>query len=149
LGWFYMTSAIGTGASRVLFGKVVDRRGPDIVLIPALAFYAICILLISFSTSTGYLIVLGIPYGLANGAIGPPLNSLMFNRCSPNRRGTVFAAYAMAMDVGISVGAPALGLVADYISFDSVYWLSSALLGVALLIYIFHVSDRCYKRRQQ
>jgi MFS family permease len=147
IGWFFFTSAGGIMLSRLVLGRVVDRRGPDIVVIPGITIVALCLFLIPLAPSLPLLVCLGLPYGLANGAVGPNIQATMFKRCSPKRRGTVSAAYSMAIDVGITLGAPVLGKVADLADFTWVYWLSAASVVVALFVYIFFVSERMYRKR--
>ena len=148
LGWFFFTSAAGVAAARLLFGKIADKRGPDIIIIPGIILIAISLLLIPFSPSILFLILLGAPYGLATGAVSPPLSALMFKRCSAKRRGTASAAFTMAIDAGVAIGAPVMGLIADNISFDWVFRIASALAIIALLIYICNVSEKSHARRQ-
>ena len=142
LGWFFFASAAGVLLSRVFFGRIADRRGADVIIIPGFVLIVACLVAISFISSLPVFILLGLPYGIASGAIGPNINALMFKRCSPKRRGTVAAAYSMAIDVGITLGAPILGWVADLSGFRLVYLLSAALAAIALVIYIFYVSDK-------
>jgi len=141
LGWFFLASASGIAAARIFFGKIADRYGPDVLIMPGLAAIALFMFVIPFAKSSMFLIYLGLPYGLANGSVAPSINALMFRRCSPKRRGGVVAAYTMAIDIGFTFGAPIMGLIADHINFDLVYRLSSAMVIVALLVYTFFVSD--------
>jgi predicted MFS family arabinose efflux permease len=53
----------------------------------------------------------------------------------------------MAIDAGVAIGAPVMGLIADNISFDWAYRIASALAIVALLIYICNVSEKSHARR--
>ena len=147
LGFYFFVNAGGVFASRMIFGRIVDRRGGDIVIIPGLIVIASCLAIIPIVPSLPFLICMALPYGLASGAVGPALNSAMFKRCSPKRRGAVSATYFVAVDIGITVGTPIMGLIADYIGFNWVYWLSSAIVCVAFLLYILIGSDKNYERR--
>ena len=147
LGWYYFVNAGGVMISRLFFGKLVDKRGGDIVIIPSLIVIASCLALIPLAPSLPLLICIALPYGLASGASGPAMNAAMFKRCSPKRRGAVSAAYFVAIDIGISLGTPIMGLIADAVDFRYVYWLSAAIVGAAILIYIFFASDKRYARK--
>jgi len=149
IGWFFFASAAGIIIARLLFGKIVDKRGPDIIVIPGILIVAFCLFSIPLMPSLPVLIFLGLPYGIANGAVSPNIQATMFKRCSPKRRGTVSAAFAMAVDIGFTVGAPVLGWVADLAGFIWVYRLSAASVVAALLVFIFLVSDKRYIRRNQ
>ena len=147
LGWFFFASAGGVLIARLMFGRIVDRRGFDIVMIPGFITLALSLFAIPFAPSVIYVILLGFPYGLATGAIGPPVNTMMFKRTSPKRRGSASAAFNMSGDLGITLGAPTMGLIADYIRFDWVYWFAAALAIVGLLIYVLFVSDKRYNKK--
>ena len=147
LGWFFLVSAGGLLISRLLFGRVVDRRGGDVVIIPGLIVIAVSIFAIPFAPSLPVLICIALPYGIATGAVGPSLNTAMFNRCSPKRRGSVSAAYFASVDIGITLGAPMLGWLADHSNFDWVYRASAIIVGATVLIYIFFASDKRYHNR--
>ena len=147
LGIYFFINAAGVMASRIIFGRIVDRRGGDIVIIPGMILTAVCLAAIPFAPSLPILICIALPYGIATGAVTPSLNSIMFKRCSPKRRGAVAAAYYVAIDIGISVGTPLMGFIADFIDFSWVYWLSSILVGSAALIFILLGTDMRYKRK--
>jgi len=145
LGWFFFVSAGGILLSRLLFGRVVDKRGGDVIVIPGLIATAASLAVVPLVPSLPYLILLALPYGVASGVIGPSINAAMFKRCSPGRRGSVSAAYFAAVDVGITLGAPVMGWIADSAGFFWVYLLSAIVLGLAFLIYVFFVSDKRYR----
>ena len=147
LGSFFLVSAAGLLVARLFFGKIVDRRGGDVVVIPGLIITALVLFTIPLMPSLPLLICVAFPYGMASGAVSPSLNSTMFKRCSPKRRGTVSAAYYASVDIGITLGAPVLGWLADRTSFTWVYWSASAVVVAAFLLHIFFVSDKQFKRR--
>jgi len=147
IGWFFFASAAGVMISRLFCGKIVDRRGADVVVIPGFLVLATAFFIIPLMPSLPFLVCIGLPYGIAVGAVNPSLNAIMFKRSSPKRRGTASAAFYLSIDVGIMAGAPVMGLIADTFSFTWVYWLSSVSIIVALLLYILIVSEKRYQRR--
>ncbi|NLT14713.1 MAG: MFS transporter [Clostridiales bacterium] len=136
IGLFFTISAAGMLSSRLLFGKVADRRGADIVVIPALAAIIPCLALIPFAPSRFYLFVLAFPLGLAQGIVCPAVNSMMFQRCSPKRRGSASAAYFAAIDLGYGIGAFLFGIVAEKLGFNFVWWGSALFALMAFVIYL-------------
>ena len=147
MGWFFLASAGGLLLARLVIGRIVDRRGGDLVMIPGLIVTIAALFAIPFAPSLPHLICLALPYGIATGAVVPTINAVMFKRCSPKRRGTVSAAYFASIDIGITLGAPVMGWIADRAGFSWVYWLSATVVGLAALIFIFFVSDRHFSRR--
>ena len=145
IGLFFFVSAAGVLLSRLVCGKVVDKRGADVIVIPGLLVMAACLAMIPIAPSLPLLICVALPYGIASGAVGPAFNATMFKRSSPNRRGAVSAAYYVAVDVGITLGTPVMGLIADYVKFEWVYWISAVAVCLAFLLYLRFGSDRRYQ----
>ncbi len=142
IGLFFTFVAVGLFLSRMLFGKLTDKRGPDIVVIPGMVGIIICMALIPHVKSTGFLFALALPLGLANGAVFPSINSLIFLRCSVKRRGTASAAYFAAIDIGFMIGGFAFGFIADSFGYSFVYWSAAVLTGIALLLYLKTVAKK-------
>ena len=147
LGFFFMVSAGGVLLSRLIISRVIDKRGSDVVIIPAMIVVMLCLFTIPLVPSLPYLICVALPYGIATGIFNPALNTMMFRRCSPKRRGAVSAAYNLSVDVGITLGAPLLGLVADHMSFNWVFWLAAITVCAAFLFFVFFASDKRYAAR--
>ena len=147
VGLYFTFSAIGIFISRFLFSRIADRRGSDLIVIPGVIVTGICLAIIPFTRSLTALVFVAFPLGIAQGAAMPTMQSIMFKRCSAQRRGTASAAYFAAVDIGISIGAPILGLVADATSYYIVYFIASAAMFVALIIYIVLASDKVFRAK--
>jgi MFS family permease len=135
IGLFFTISAFGLFASRVLLGKITDRHGPNIVVMPGIALLAICLALIPFIGSRAYLLCIAFPLGLAQGAVGPTINAIMFMQCSPQRRGTASAAYFSSIDIGYAIGSIGFGVIAAKFGYYVVYLGSMLFAVMALLLY--------------
>lgn len=146
IGLYFTFVAVGMLVSRMLFGRLMDKSGPDRIVIPGIIGIAICTALVPFVHSTVFLFALGIPVGLCNGAVFPSINSMLFLRCSPQRRGTASAAYFAAIDIGFMIGGPVFGFVAQYLSYSVVYWTASGLTVIALFLYLKAVAEKKERR---
>lgn len=142
IGLFFTFSAVGLLISRLLFGRLTDRRGPDIVVIPGIIGIIACMTVIPFVRTPAYLFALGLPLGLFNGAVFPSMNSMIFSRCSPQRRGTASAAYFAAIDIGFMIGGTVFGFVADSFGYSVLYWAAAVLSLIALLLYMKTVAGK-------
>jgi MFS family permease len=142
IGLYYTFSAVGLFISRILFGRLTDRRGPDIVVIPGMIATAVGLMIIPFIHNPWPLFILGLPMGLAQGAVCPSINALIFLRCSPQRRGTASGAYFAAIDVGFAIGGIVFGVVSDIIGYSFVYWTAAVLTVIALALYIAKVAQK-------
>ena len=142
IGLYFTVNAVGLFVSRLLFGKLADRRGPDIVVIPGMIGLIICVAAIPFVHTPTLLYVLALPIGLASGAVFPSINSLMFLRCSQQRRGTASAAYFASIDIGLAIGGVIFGIVAMKFNYSAVYWSAAVLTAIALVLYLKAVAEK-------
>jgi len=145
IGLFFTLNAAGVFLSRLFIGKVADRKGEDIIVIPGLIVFAICFALIPLANSLPYLIIIGLPLGLVQGAVTPVLNTMMFKRCSAKRRGTVSAAYFASIDIGYAIGSIIYGFVAVELSYYFVYWGATVFTMISLIAYLLGI----VKKREQ
>ena len=133
IGLFFTINSVGLFLSRITVGKIADRKGEDIIVIPSLIASAVFLGLIPLAESSLYLFIIAMPLGFAQGAVFPAMNTLIFKKCSPQRRGTASAAFSSSIDIGI--GLPWLCHVADVFNYN--YLLGCyAILGIALAVYI-------------
>lgn len=146
-GLYFTVSAFGIFVSRIIFGRVADKRGSDIVIIPGLLLMALGMAILPFVSNLTGLILMAIPLGFAQGMAMPTFNSMLFTRCSPARRGTANGAFFAAVDVGFAVGGPMLGALADARDFRFVFWASAILMALALVLYIMISSDKRFLRK--
>jgi MFS family permease len=142
IGLFFTVSAAGMFLSRIFLGRVADRRGADIIVIPSLSAVVLCVALIPLVRTSVILYILGFPLGLAQGAFCPALNTMMFQRCSAKRRGAAAAAYFSCIDIGMAAGALVFGFVADEFGFSVVYWSAAAFAAAAAAIYLLFLRGK-------
>lgn len=147
VGMYFTVSAAGVLVSRFLLGRIVDRRGADVVVLPGLVVMTLSLVLLGYVRSLPALLVLAFPNGLAQGAVSPTMNSLLFRRCSPQRRGTASAAFFAAIDIGFTIGPILLGLVAEKLGYTHLYWLAGVFTALAFVFYLLFASDRATEKR--
>jgi MFS family permease len=146
-GWYFTASAIGMFISRLTFGKVVDRHGSDIVIIPGFIAMTVFIALIPFANSLLTFIAIGFPFGFVQGAVIPTFNSMVFQRTSPQRRGRASGAFFTAIDIAFATGGPVLGALSYWHGLRYIYWFGAILFVLALILYILIASDKRHNAR--
>ncbi len=142
IGLFFTFSAVGMFLSRALLGKVADRRGADILVIPSLIVLVFSYAAIPFVYKAGWLFALGLPIGLAQGAICPAVNTLMFRRCTRQRRGTAAAAFFSSIDLGFGFGALAFGVIEEYLGYNLLFWIAALFAAAAAVIYLASLTKK-------
>jgi MFS family permease len=97
---------------RLAFGNLADRLGRARVGGAALAFYAL-VVACTAGLSQGYLIVVGLGFGLAHGAFYPSLNALALETAARTERGRVGAYFNAAFNGGVLLVTFCFGQVAQ------------------------------------
>jgi MFS family permease len=142
IGLFYTISAACLFASRFVYAKLMDKRGPEVLVVPGILCLAACIFAIPFIESELPLYIIAVPLGFANGAVYPSINAMLFLRCSPQRRGTASAAYFASIDIGFALGGVAFGLIAGSLGYNAVYYVASGLTAAALLLFVKAIAKK-------
>ena len=141
-GVYFAVNAAGVFLSRLVVGKIADKRGSDIIIIPGMAVMIVCVALFPIIKSVTALAAFALPLGLAQGAVMPTFNSMLFRRCSPARRGSASSAYYVGIDTGFAIGAPLLGAFADAFDYRYIFWVGAVFIALALLLYLLAASDK-------
>lgn len=82
-----------------------------------------------------FLYIGAIFYGLGFGTIQPALQASAINTTPPEKRGMANATFFSAFDLGVGLGAMTFGLVAEFIGYSSIYWISATSATLALGLY--------------
>jgi predicted MFS family arabinose efflux permease len=70
------------------------------------------------------------------------MNTMMFERCSPQRRGTASAAFFASVDIGLGIGSIIFGIIAAY-SYSCLYWGAMVCSVAALIVYCSGIVKKC------
>jgi MFS family permease len=111
---------------RLAFGNLADRLGRARVGGAALACYAL-VVACTAGLSQGYLIVVGLGFGLAHGAFYPSLNALALEKAERSERGTVGAYFNAAFNGGVLLVTYCFGQVAQAYGYRIVFLLVAVL----------------------
>ena len=136
-GMFFTASALSVAAARLTVGKIHNRFGSAVVLVPGFILFIISLLLIFSATNLMLLIIAGICYGLGIGVMVPEVNTLAILAAEKENRGLANSTVFMAMDLGMALGAVSLGIFADCNGFASIFLLCAGVVFATLLAYLF------------
>ena len=122
--------------TRPFIGRLFDRRGHRLIILPGTLFMALGLIALSLTESTPMLVVASLLYGLGYGAVQPSLQTLAVNRCPPERKAAANGLFMSAIDLGYIVGAVLLGYVAGRIGYASMYLYSTLALLAFVAVYL-------------
>jgi MFS family permease len=112
---FYMVYALALALARVIAGKAFDRKGPDVVVYPALFAYVAGLLCLGMAHGPLLFVVAGALIGIGYGSVQPCMQALVIREMPEERRGAATATFYIAVDAGIGLGSFLLG-------FPVVWW---------------------------
>lgn len=136
VGLFFTIYAIALAVSRPIAGRLSDKRGFDIVVVPGIIFIVIAMFLLSFANNMTYFLIAAVVYGIGFGSVQPSLQALAIMSSAPERRGGANATFFTGFDLGIGLGAIMWGLIAGNIGYSLMY-LAAAIPAILGLTYYY------------
>jgi len=140
VGLFFTAYSLAAVILRLLFGWVPDRFGLKGTLFPALLLTAAGAILLAQADTAATMAVAGVLCGAGHGYAFPIISALVVNRARSAERGAAVTAFTALFDVGLLIGSPALGAVAERWSHSVMFTIAAAVLVLAMLV--FAVWDR-------
>ncbi|GMA63032.1 MFS transporter [Alicyclobacillus fastidiosus] len=138
-GAFFLVYAATLALSRPIAGKLSDRYGETLVIVPALAITMLALIVLSFSTGLFSLLASAVLYGIGFGSAQPSLQAVTIHLARPDRIGVANASLSTATDLGIGLGAIMLGWVSQYTSYKVLFLVSAVSVAFSLALFTFFV----------
>ncbi|MDO5510421.1 MAG: MFS transporter [Weeksellaceae bacterium] len=104
-GLFFTVYVGFTTFTRIVAGKISDKKGREPVILAGLALIVIALLILGMAKSLFPLLLGGIFFGLAHGIVGPTVSAWVADKAHEKRRGRAFSTMYMGMELGIGAGA--------------------------------------------
>lgn len=135
--FFYLVYAVVTLCTRPVTGRLFDRKGPDIVIYPAL-FLTLCgLLLLSGAASSWGMLLAGALLGAGFGNYLTTAQSISIKSVPPSRFGQATSTHFIFLDLGIGIGPYLLGLIIPVVGYRGVFGVAAAITAVCFPLYFF------------
>jgi MFS family permease len=136
---FFLAYAASLALSRPISGKLSDRYGETLVIVPGLVITISALIALSFSTGLFGVLVSAVLYGIGFGSAQPALQAATIRLARPDRKGVANASLLTATDLGIGLGAILLGWISQYTSYQVLFTVSAVSVTISLLMFTFFV----------
>jgi len=132
-GFYFMIQAMALLISRLFAGRVTDRCGRRVVIIPGLILGATALGMLPLANGVSYFVVAAALFGCGVGAAQPATMALLIDRVRSEQRGLATSTYYTGFDTGVASGSILLGSVSEHLGFGVMWPMSSfcILLGLA------------------
>jgi len=133
---FFLIISVVIVLVRPVSGKIYDQMGHRYLIYPASICSVVGLILIGYTHELLMLFIAAILYGIAYSIMQPSFQALAISQVSADKKGTANAMALSAMDLGMALGAPILGVVVNQTGYREMYSLSSLLIVALVLIYM-------------
>ena len=144
---FYIALAIALAVSRPMSGFLTTRFGVHKVMFPALAVFAVALLVIGFSTNLLMALVGAVLAAIGFGSSQPSLQAMCMQSETPLKRGVASNTMYMGIDLGLFFGPFLGGLVYAKTDYATMY--KTGVVPVCIAIVLFIVILPIHKKRQK
>ncbi|MDP4159843.1 MAG: MFS transporter [Bacillota bacterium] len=123
--------------TRSFVGKLFDKKGHAVVIIPGAISMIIGLMILSYVHSVTSLVIASLFYGFGYGAVQPSLQAWAVNRSPAERIGAANGTFLSSMDLSFTIGSILLSLIAEIKSYAIMYRFSDIFMVIFMLVYGF------------
>ncbi len=139
---FFIAYTFAALAVRILGGWIPDKLGKKRAAIPALLFFSLSIMGISFVSRESHFIETGVLFGLSHGLVYPSIYALVIDLSPIVERGRAFAICSVAFTLGGMLGLFIYGLVAEFWGFHIMYLSAGGVCLIGFIVFSVFGRDR-------
>ncbi|WP_166429963.1 MFS transporter [Nesterenkonia sphaerica] len=124
---------------RLFMGRVQDRYGDNPVVIPALAAFAVSMVLLAWSPNQAVMVVSGVLAGFGFGSLLPAIQAIIASKLRTYRISIGISTFFIMMDLGFGLAPLALGPLVDLWGFHVMYaGCAGVVVGAIVLYWLVH-----------
>lgn len=133
---FFIAQGITMVIIRAFSGKIFDKFGHRILIIPGAISGAVGLIVLGFSTSMIMVLVSGVLFGIAFAIIHPIIQAWALTLVPPEKKATANSMLLIFIDFGLAVGSVGLGFIAKSVGYGMTFSFSAAFMIIILLVYL-------------
>ena len=133
--FFFLIYAVFIIISRPFTGRLLDLKGDNFIMYPALFVYGISLFLLSEGYNDYLFLTAGALIGLGFGTVMSSSQVIATKKAPRHKIGLAIATFFFALDFGVGIGPYFIGLLIPYIGFSGMYKLLSIIVIAMILAY--------------
>lgn len=123
--------------SRPITGPLLDRKGANVVMYPAIIMFAIGLAVISQASVTIMFLIAAVLIGFGYGNVQSITQALSIKVTPPERLGLANTTYFIALDLGLGFGPFLLGPIATSFGYSGMYLILGFIVLAGIIVYYF------------
>lgn len=135
-GWFFIAYAVAIVLVRPVVGPLQDRRGDNVVVIPALVVFAAGMVLLATASSTAHFLAAAAVIGAGYGVTMSATLAIAVAESPPQRVGLANSTYYLGLTGGMGVAPIVVGALVDVSGYRTTFLVLAGVLLAALVVYL-------------
>lgn len=137
IGYFFTVQSVAVLLSRLINGRLADKKGYAVVIIPSFICLAGAMLLLFWAKTPLFFLIVAFLYGLGYGTLTSACQALSVLKAKPEHRGLAISTYYLGMDAGNGVGTILNGIISQAIGYAGMYLFCIIPLILGLVLFSF------------
>ena len=133
--FFFAVYSVAVLVSRPFTGKLLDLKGENIIVYPALIILAIGFVLLSEAHSAFVMLLSSVLIGLGFGNIQSTAQAIAVKVSPSHKVGQATSTFFILFDGGIGIGPYVLGLLVPFVGFNGIYFISAIVCLICIPLY--------------
>lgn len=133
--FFFLVYSIAILISRPFTGRLMDVKGANYVMYPAIFIFAVGLLLLSTAQSSLVFLIAAFLIGLGFGNIQSTTQAVAVKLTPPHRMGLATSTFFIFMDAGLGFGPYLLGFIISVTGYSELYAILSGVAVITLFLY--------------
>lgn len=134
---FFIAQGIAMIIIRSFSGKIFDKFGHRVLIIPGAIASTVGLILLGMSTNMLMVLISGVLFGVAFAIIHPTTQAWALTLVPAEKKATANSMLLIFIDSGMAIGSIVLGLLAKNVGYGMTFSFSAALMVMILILYIF------------
>jgi len=135
--YFFIVYAAFLFFSRPIAGKILDAKGDNIVIYPAIVLFALSLLCMSFASNGLMLLLAGALAAMGFGTYMSSVQAICAKIAPRHKMGLAISTFFVGLDFGVGVGPFLLGSIIPVVGYRQLYLILSLLVLCMLVVYYF------------
>jgi len=133
---FFVVYSVAMFVARPFTGKLFDRRGHRVVMIPAFIVFAAGMVVLSQARSGSVMLLAAAILGVGLGTIQPSGLAMAVQKAPDDHLSLANSTYFTLIDIGVGVGPLIMGLIVPFVGYRGLYLCMAPVVLVAFVCYL-------------